>query len=483
MVRSRATGRELSALDADARRLPRALVLLALLSGLALPACKQHHDEGRGTDLLLVTIDTLRADFVSAYGAGFESTPTFDALAVQGVLLERHHTVISLTAPAHLTLFSGLLPSEHGLRRNGQRIAGDVPYLPEILELAGYRTGACLGATVMRRWSGFARGFGFFDEVVSDPERKPGFVNERTAQEVVDAALEFLDGVDERPQFLWVHLYDPHDPYRAPPEHLRPAESSGPLGVDQVQPSELISRDRQLENRRGYAAEVRYADAQLARLLTAWDSRARGRRGLVVVTSDHGEGLGEHDYEGHGFHLYQEQLEVPCTLRFEGRLPAGRRVAAATSAVDLPRTCLELLGLRAPRIGGRSLVPLLSGSSQECRPALLAERREWSEKDVGRQGEVRRLLELRAGRPGGSRAEQIALLHGRWKFIWTADTEHELYDLAADPAELDNAIARRPELAARMRAEIEAWRTAAHARPAEAALDEETQRMLEALGY
>ena len=465
----------------------RSITPAALL--LALAACGRVAAEDREGDFLLVTIDTLRADFVSAYGAPFESTPHIDRLAREGVILTDHHAVISLTAPSHLSMFTGLLPTEHGLRRNGPRFPDELTYLPEVLARAGYRTLAVMGSSILRRKAGFARGFEVFDDELQDDAGAANFgaglgtVYERDARTVIDRALELLDDDDERPTFLWVHLYDPHEPYRAPAEWLRDEAQAREGFSAQIETNGRVDADTQLAWRRGYEAEVRYSDHHLGRLLEAWDRRAGGRLGLVIVTSDHGQGLGEHDYNGHGFYIYQEQLQVPFVARMRGRLPAERRVDAPTAGLDLARTVVDLLDLDATGIRGRSLAPLLTGETSQGRPALLAERREWTEEDIQRQGDVQRLVEGKAGEPGGSHAEQIALVRRPWKFLWTADGGRELYDLERDPAESHNRAADEPELVTRFTTEIEVWRASVEAGSVDEELSEETLRMLQSLGY
>jgi arylsulfatase len=458
--------------------LPGVLALALLAAG-----CGRVAAEDREGDVLFVTIDTLRADFVSAYGAPLDSTPHFDALARQGVLLENHHAVTSLTAPSHLSMFTGMLPAEHGLRRNGPRIAEGLPYLPETLARAGWRTGGFLGANIMKGKAGFARGFAVFDEEFDEHERYKQNQFRRRGEHVVSRAIEFLEDADERPTFLWVHLYDVHGPYEPAEEFLRGEDEAAAAFSARLEPSGLYDEAAQLDMRRRYEGEVRYADAQLGRLLAAWDSRERGRRGLVVVTSDHGEGLGEHDYDGHGFHVYQEQLLVPLTLRLRGRLPEGRRVAAPTTAVDLTRTLAELLGVDMQPFGGRSLVPLLTGAEATGRAALLAERRQWPENDIERRGDIADLIAFRAGAPGAHYGDQVVLLRAPWKFIWNAEGPHELYHLERDPAELDNRAGDQTELAASLLAEVEAWRSSIQAREGDGEVSEETLRMLQSLGY
>lgn len=456
-----------------------AVLALALLAA----GCGRVAAEDREGDVLFVTIDTLRADYVSAYGAPLESTPHLDALARQGVLLENHHAVISLTAPSHLSMLTGLLPTEHGLRRNGPKFPEELPYLPDVLARAGYRAGAFMGSSVMKRRSGFGRGFEVFDEEMPDVGAGRGKVYERSAAQVVDRAIEFLGDADERPTFLWVHLYDPHEPYQADERWLRTEQEARAAFEDRIEPSPIVSDEVQLSWMRGYEAEVRACDHELGRLLEAWDGRARGQRGLVIVTSDHGQGLGEHDYGGHGFHLYQEQLWVPFVARMTGRLPAGRRVTTPTTALDVALTVVELLGLEAGGLSGRSLVPLLAGDGADGRPALLAERRELTDRDIEKRGELQRLLSAKAGGPGGSRAAQYVLIRPPWKFLSTVDGVRELYRLDSDPAELENLASTESELATRFESELEAWRTSVQAGREDEEIGEETLRALQALGY
>jgi arylsulfatase A-like enzyme len=436
-------------------------------------------------DVLLVTIDTLRSDYVSAYGYPRESTPNLDALARDGVLFERHRTNIPTTAPAHATMFTGLFAREHGLEKNGRILPESLSSLPELLNDRGYRTGASIGASVLGSEFGFARGFDDFDEDFGPSVARPaGKSNayERYAESVVDRAIGIMDKDQQRPLFLWVHIYDPHEPYSPPRLSPLEPEKHLPFFQRRSQPSDAFPKELISKMLVGYEAEIAYVDTEFARLLDAWDQRATGPESLVVVTSDHGEGLGEHSYQGHGFLLYNEQLDVPLIMRMGGRIDPGLRIEGTTSAVDLGATMLQLVGIDEP-----DLLPgnnLMEPSSM--RSAVYAERRAFSAGDIERSKPLSLLLENNAGGPLGSIGEKCVLLQEGWKFIWNQNGAHELYAVAKDPKERRNLVGVESERAAGMLAAIEAWRAdtgQAEAGAASEQMGEVTQEMLDALGY
>jgi arylsulfatase A-like enzyme len=443
-------------------------------------------------DVLFVTVDTLRPDFLSCYGFPRTTTPAIDALAAAGTLFALHRTTISLTLPAHATLFTGLQPSEHGVRANAQPLPPDDRVLAERFRAAGYRTAAAVGSTVLTRERGLDRGFDVYDDEMPPDAAQVGRRGlERSATAVLDTARAWLADDDPRPLFLWVHLFDPHEPYRAAPEFVAAAADSRAFHEQQLEPSALVSNRRQLEWRLGYEAEVREVDRALERFLADWDARPRGPSSLVVFTSDHGQGLGEHDYSGHGFRVYEEQLRVPLILRCPGRVPRGGRVAVDTSAVDLCATVVELAGLpEESPLHGASLVPLLRGdrgaaAAVRSRP-IQAERRRWSPADVERIREVQTLLEHQAGRPGATPHDQYVWIEGGAKYIWSEGAEHEFYDLRRDPREARNLIRERAAQVGRWREALEDRRAAMRPAPGgdeDPVLDPVTRANLEALGY
>lgn len=460
------------------RRLARLLPLGALLAagcgGASAPASR---------DVLLVTIDTLRHDYVSAYEGALTETPVLAALAAEGVVFERHYTTVSQTAPAHVSLLSGQPARAHGLRHNGQTLDGAVPWLPEAFQRAGYRTAAVVGASVLDSKFGLDRGFDVYDDDMSASagHELAAARHQRVAADVTDRALALLAEDDDRPLFLWVHYFDPHEPY------LRPLDEWADRGTleaelgDLVRESVVYDRADVVEMHAGYAAEVRHVDGELGRLLAGWD--AREQASVVAVTSDHGEGLGEHGYQGHALYVYEEQVRVPMLLRLPGGSRAGERVERPSSATGVAGALRELAGVA----GGddRGLLRWLDGDAPDLVFAERAHTSKWR-RSVDPSRPTERLLDSLDGRAGGGRGDLVTVIDGDAKLIWAEDVPDELFALAEDPHERDDLAPRSPDEAARLRDLVEAWKRAVDRAGedfAEGELDEETQRMLDDLGY
>jgi arylsulfatase A-like enzyme len=406
-----------------------ALLLAAISTFLAIAACTRARAPEGPPSVLLVSIDTLRADRVGAYGDAAARTPHMDAVAREGLLFEAAVSPVPLTLPAHATMLTGLLPPRHGVRGNGSFVLGPEPRtLAEALKKRGLATAAFVGAFPVARRFGLDRGFDVYDDAF---ERAPGLhfeFAERRADRVVDAAIAWLAGVGG-PVFVWVHLYDPHAPYD-PPEGFR--------GED------------------AYRGEVAYADAMLGRLFRAWD--ARPGPSIVALTSDHGEAFGEHGEESHGLFVYDTTLRVPLVLRGPG-LPAGRRVAARVSLADLPATLASLAGAEA--MEGRSLERFAAGAGEGAAEALYAE--------------------TLAPRLDFGWSELRSLQEGRYKYIRAP--RPELYDLATDPGEKRNLVPQSPDVAARLSAALDASLARLGDAESRRRPDPEAAERLRALGY
>jgi arylsulfatase A-like enzyme len=308
--------------------------------------------------IVLVSIDTLRADHLGCYGAAFAHTPRLDALAAGGVRFANAISPAPLTLPSHTTLLTGLDPPEHGVRHNGVfRLTDDVPTLAEHLREAGFATAAFVAAYVLDRQFGLDRGFDRYDDRTSQPRYGRGMLTfpERPANEVVDAALEWLASAPGR-FFLWVHLYDPHAEYRPP------------AGFASAFPA------------RPYDGEIAFADFQVGRLLAALDQRFPDGRTLVVVTADHGESLGEHGEATHSHLVYDATQHVPLIVQGPG-LPRGGVVEDVVALRDVAPTVLDLLGVPPlPGATGRSLAEAVRGGALEPRAAhveTLAPQLDW----------------------------------------------------------------------------------------------------------
>jgi hypothetical protein len=259
----------------------------------------------KGNNVLFVTIDTLRADRLPAYGGKNLETPAIDALAARGVLFERCVTATPLTLPSHTTIFSGTLPVHHGVRDNGAfTVPAELPLLAELFHAREYSTAAFVSAFVLdSRWK-LNRGFDvYFDQFDTRQQNLLSIGDiERPAGDTVDAALDWLKRRDPaKPFFLWIHLFDPHAPYSPPP------------------PFSEEYKDRP------YLGEIAYVDSELGRLLRSIESDGLGDRTAIVLAGDHGESLGEHGENGHGFFLYEPSLHVPLMLVPPQRGRAARR--------------------------------------------------------------------------------------------------------------------------------------------------------------
>jgi choline-sulfatase len=390
-------------------------------------------------NLVVITLDTFRADRLGAYGSTRGLTPHLDRLAHEGVLFDTTASVAPLTLPAHASLFTGRFPPGHGVHENadvlGAGRGGET--LAERLGRAGFRTGAFVASTVLDPSRGVNRGFSHYDAVPPRRDASGRPRGRRRADEVVARAVQWLDVVAGARFFAWLHVYDAHAPYEAPaPDRDAPGHP--------------------------YDRAVAFIDAQIGHWLDLLARRGLLDRTVVVVVGDHGESLGEHGEWTHGLFLYESVLHVPLLIRAPGAGRRGRRVSGLTRSVDVMPTVLALLGVRPDaRMDGESLLPLVAGARRER----------------------------------GAYAENLypslqfgwspirALRSTRFKVIDTA--RPELYDLQHDPDERQNLFDRRRDIAEPMLQQLrrDASLAGDRRRPEPPALDRELQQHLGALGY
>lgn len=389
---------------------------------------------GARPNVLLITLDTVRADHLGCYGARGAATPTLDALAAAGVRFETAVAHAPLTAPSHASMLTSLTPLGHGVRDNGAFVLPDtVRSVAEDFRAAGYRTAAFVSGFPLTRRFGFDRGFETYDDHLprgTDP-RRTAYV-ERGAAGTTDAAVRWLDATPRAPFFLWVHYFDPHAPYEPPGEFAARTGSA-------------------------YAGEIAFVDSQIARLTARIEAAAPGRT-LVLVTADHGESLGEHGEDTHGIFVYDATLRVPFILAGPG-VPAAQVAKTVARGIDVAPTLLDLAGLPARPMEGRSLRPSLSGARMD---------------DAATYSESLHSL-LQYGW-----APLHALRSDRYKLIEAP--RPELYDLQRDPPEAANRAAEEAPRVDALRRELQ--KMMATVTPAAArAVDAETAARLEALGY
>jgi hypothetical protein len=311
---------------------------ITALIGLTVLACRPR-PAGPVTEgpVILISIDTLRADHLPVYGYRSGATPVLDALSRDGVVLEEAYSHCPLTLPAHASLFTGLLPPHHGVRDNlGFTLNGAQRTLAARFKGAGWRTGGAVSAFVLRASTGIAQGFDFYDDAV-EIEGAPDSISSmrRDGAAAVEALGRWVDLQPDRRFFAFLHLYEPHAPY-APPERYR-----------------LLGQP--------YDGAIAYADELLGRFLDRLKRRNLFDGALVAVVSDHGEGLWDHGEAEHGILLYREALHVPFVLRLPHGGGKGRRVGATVALVDVPATLLDLAGLPAGGMDGSTLRTVLGG--------------------------------------------------------------------------------------------------------------------------
>ena len=292
------------------------------LAGTALPP-----------NVILITLDTVRADRMGFLGSKRGLTRNLDALARQSVVFTRAYSQVPLTAPSHATILTGTYPQFHQVKDFQVPLGKDLPYAPEILRAKGYRTAAFIGAMVLDPGVGLARGFdrGFdtYDAGFHNPY--PGedrySSTERRGGEVVGHALAWLKAHRRGPFFMWVHLYDPHDPYD-PPEPYKSKYAAAP-----------------------YDGEIAYADSAVGKLLSQLRARGLYDGSVIAVMADHGESLGDHGEDFHGFFLYDETIHVPLVIKLPGGSSAGKRIENRVGLVDVLPTILQAAGIPVPKAG------------------------------------------------------------------------------------------------------------------------------------
>ncbi len=393
-------------------------------------------------NVILITLDTTRADHLGAYGYQQGLTEIFDEFAEQGVTFERAYAPAPLTLVSHTTMLTGLYPPEHGLRLNGAgRLSDEIPLLPDLLRRHGYDTGAFVAAFVLDSKFGLERGFDVYDDDLSGT-RIAGHSTDRRrdGQSVVDSALAWLKQRTARPFFCWIHLYDAHDPYDPRPGLFGEKFAERPYDA-------------------GIAVEVQ----QLQRVLAFLRERKLMEKTLVVVAADHGEGLGDHSEEEHSMLVYNTTLHVPLVMAGPRTYcQPGHRVTEPVSLADLTPTLLDLLKIPTPgHVSGRSLRAALAGESLSSRPCY---------------------AETEAPFRGNHWCPLHTVIAGPWKYIHT--TRPELYDLDTDPGETTNLVTSAVDQLREMKAVLEVMQE--HFVPARAGnlnLSKADLQKLAGLGY
>jgi arylsulfatase A-like enzyme/Flp pilus assembly protein TadD len=395
-------------------------------------------------NLLLITMDTTRADHLGCYGYGPARTPALDELARSGVKFNRFFANVPLTLPSHTTMMTGLYPPEHGCRVNGEHKLGEeITTMGEIFAKEGYRTGAFVAAFVLDSKFGLDRGFDTYNDydvpTSNDIYDDNIMYSYRRADRVADAALEWLDEQSGEPFFCWVHFFDPHRPYYFQPAPGRDLTDS-------------------------YDQEIAFMDTQIKRLVDYLQDRGLAEKTTIIALGDHGEGLGEHGEDEHGLLLYNPASRVPLIISpHKDSLTTERNdIDGLLSTVDLFPTILDMFGWEPPPgISGNSFVGALDG----ILPA---------------GGEVYLETEFPLTEYGWS--PLAGLIAGNWKYI--SAPREELYDLKNDPAEMTNLAVVHKERTNRLKDQLlKLKENMTIVEATDVKLDEQSRRELESLGY
>jgi arylsulfatase A-like enzyme/Flp pilus assembly protein TadD len=393
-------------------------------------------------NVVVVTIDTLRADHLGCYGYTKIRTPNIDAFAADNARFERAYTPVPVTLPAHTAIFTGTYPTLSGMHDfSGNKLNPKQPTLATVLRQQGYTTGAVIGSAVLDSRFGLNQGFDFYYDHFDFNRMQESNLEamERPGNVVTDVALDWLGKNAEGKFFLWVHLYDPHYPYQPPPPYSEQYKD------------------------RLYDGEIAFADAQFGRVIAFLKAKGLYDNTLIVLTGDHGESLGEHGEKTHGFFIYNATLHVPVIIHLPGAA-AAKTVSGLVSLTDLMPTVLQELKIEAPaQVQGRSLLPLLR-TKKEDSMSVYAE-------------------------------TFLPRLHFNWSELRSVETEKyqfieapepELYDLAADPGETRNLYAEKKavggELQARLRALVRQY-SADQELAEKTGLDPALMERLKSLGY
>ncbi len=435
------------------RRLLLVLFLTQFVGASTLPntAKKPPATRAVSPNIILITLDTTRADRMGFLGSERGLTPNLDALAKQSVVFTRAYAQVPLTTPSHAAMLTGTYPQYSHVEDLGAPLGVNLPYLPDLLHKRGYRTGAFIGAYILDPKShvapGFDRGFDFF--AAPFHERKPGEDRyksvERRAEDVANQALGWISRHQKGPFFAWLHFYDAHDPYDPPPP-FKERYAAAP-----------------------YDGEIAYTDAVVGDLLGVLKRHGLYDNVVIAIVADHGEAFGEHGEERHGMFLYDETIHVPMLVKLPGGKSAGKRVESRVALVDVAPTLLEAAGAPVAKdMQGKSLVPLMNGTKASAGEGRSSDRPIYSETDYAHRSFG--WSELRSWRGG--------------KYLYVQAPKRELYDQSSDSGAVQNLASSSKAVADTLDGQLSDFqRRTSSAQTEHAKLDPAQAESLRALGY
>lgn len=461
-------------------RLGARAALLCLLGLISIACTAEPPPPAPFARIFLVTIDTLRADHLGAYGYPRATSPFLDSLAASGVRFDRAFAHSGTTQPSHASLFTGLYPVQHGVLRNGQSLAGEFITLAELMRDAGHTTAGFTSTDAHFSWGGLTQGFEHYDELQRLEQERY-----RPADRTVDAAIGWLETRSrDDPFFLWLHLFDPHRPFDPPARHS--AQMTPRTDQQRQRLADFLRRERFLPVRPDgpllsrvilYDAEIAFVDEQLQRLSDWLEGSGLLEGSLWVVTADHGQGLETHGWFGHSKQIFNTQLRVPLILWSpDGRLGKGRVIDTVVEHVDMAATLAELTGVerglaaQVEPVQGASWLPLLGWPGRYDKCCAFAQRSSYPTRRKDRNPDV----------PAGG---LFAIQDERAKYLLFTRGADQFFDLAQDPYEQVDRILEQPELAETYRDRLTGLIDELSAGREAREVDAEAIRRLRALGY
>ena len=455
-----------------------ALIVVLAVASLA---CQEPASKPDPVDVLIITIDTLRADALEPYGAIDTLTPNIAQFSEQGIVYESATTPITVTRPAHSSIFTGLYPDQHGVLHNGYVLPEENQTLAEVLKGQGYQTGGFVGVRLLGLPSGLGQGFDTFNAPVEKVQRR--------ANKVVDPAIEWLENTDpETPVLMWVHLYDPHLSYNPPQAFRRGVDPELSKSLKHIRwntlkkvvaendgnvPAKVLEHARLL-----YRGEVEYTDRQVGRLIRSFDRLRDLSQSMVVLTADHGECFENGIFFTHQDCLWEGTIRVPLIVRYPGGIGAGIRIDHRVSNLDVTPTVLFELGLTVEEpIPGQRLQEVME-SPRDRYVLIRPPKVRYPDKVIPR----RKVIKSVAQEPVAERTDPRTrgVVSRWWKYLGTPASE-QLFRL---PDEVRNLAETDPATLEELLQALEAERSLYPAgAPAPESEDAATLEMLEALGY
>lgn len=442
-------------------------LLLPILIPLFVLSCNLT-PEKRDPNVLLIVIDTLRADHLGCYGYEKTTSPHIDKFAETGVQFQNVYCQMPTTGPSHASIFTSRYPRNHGVLKNGWILSDTFQTIAEILKQNGYITSAIISSFVLSSQFGYSQGFDNYDEEFPkgsstyrgkfwEGRKLEGEFDQR-ADIATRKAINWMRQNNKSKFFLWVHYFDPHSPYDPPQSYVKDL-----LKKDMTPLNKIVAK---------YDGEIRFVDDEVGKLLHEVESLGLASNTLIIITSDHGEGLGQHGWMEHGMFLYDEQTRIPLIMKFPNLIPGNGTIDTVIESIDIVPSVLDMLGLEKENgFSGKSFLPTIQGNEPSSPQTAFLERRHYKE------GKYRNIK---------VRGHKFAVRDKYLKYICAPEEgTYELYNLAEDSKELSNLAKESPDIADKLEQMVKRWEKEQVTAEStfEQSIDQKSLDKLQSLGY